>query len=138
MFIIFNEAIPCVTIGQTGSGKSYSMMGTAVDTGIIPRICRALFFMIIKQTEVGKDSNDRRAFSVEASYLEIYNENIRDLLDPSRVNLRIREHPKTGVFVENLSSCAVECYKDVEDLLEMGLEQRTTAATNMNRESSRY
>jgi hypothetical protein len=53
------------------------------------------------------------------------------------VNLRVREHPTTGVFVENLSSCAVECYKDVQDLLEMGLEQRTTAATNMNSESSR-
>ena len=64
-------------------------------------------------------------------------QNIRDLLDPTRVNLRVREHPTTGVFVENLSSCAVECYKDVQDLLEMGLEQRTTAATNMNSESSR-
>lgn len=126
--------------GQTGSGKSYSMMGTALDAGIIPRVCRALFYMIIKQTEQpsrSEDSDDRRGFSVEASYLEIYNENIRDLLDPSRVNLKVREHPTTGVFVENLSSCAVECYKDVEDLLEMGLEQRTTAATNMNNESSR-
>jgi hypothetical protein len=58
-------------------------------------------------------------------------------LDPNRHNLRVREHPTTGVFVENLSTCAVESYKDVEDLLEMGLEQRTTASTNMNNESSR-
>lgn len=126
--------------GQTGSGKSYSMMGTANDTGIIPRVCRALFYMIIRQTEEHSSVSagaEKRGFSVEASYLEIYNENIRDLLDPARVNLKVREHPTTGVFVENLSSCAVECYKDVEDLLEMGLEQRTTAATNMNRESSR-
>jgi hypothetical protein len=49
----------------------------------------------------------------------------------------VREHPTTGVFVENLSTCAVDSYKDVEDLLEMGLLQRTTAATQMNSESSR-
>ena len=136
-----------ITSGQTGSGKSYSMMGTPADAGLIPRVCRALFYMIGRQTEEeaqhhsstcsSSSSMERRGFSVEASYLEIYNEHIRDLLDPSRSNLRVREHPTTGVFVENLSSCAVECYKDVEDLLEMGLEQRTTAATNMNRESSR-
>lgn len=62
---------------------------------------------------------------------------MRDLLDASKVNLRVREHPTLGVFVEDLSHCAVESYRDVEDLIEMGLQQRTTAATNMNSESSR-
>jgi hypothetical protein len=49
----------------------------------------------------------------------------------------VREHPTTGVFVEDLSTCAVESYKDIQDLLELGLEHRTTASTNMNAESSR-
>jgi hypothetical protein len=124
--------------GQTGSGKSYSMMGNLTDAGIIPRVCRALFYMISKQADPNNGSGvDPRSISVEADYLEIYNENIRDLLDATKSNLRVREHPTTGVFVENLSSCAVESYEDVEDLLAMGLEQRTTAATNMNSESSR-
>lgn len=124
--------------GQTGSGKSYSMMGNATDAGIIPRVCRALFYMISRQGDSDNESGiEPRHISVEADYLEIYNENIRDLLDSTRNNLRVREHPTTGVFVENLSSCAVESYEDVEDLLAMGLEQRTTAATNMNSESSR-
>ena len=131
--------------GQTGSGKSYSMMGSDDDPGIIPRVCMALFYLIRRHYEtVASDINagsniepSDRQYSVEASYLEIYNERIRDLLDPSRTNLRVREHPQTGVFVENLSTCAVESYKDVCDLLEMGLEQRTTASTNMNSESSR-
>lgn len=131
--------------GQTGSGKSYSMMGSDADPGIIPRVCMALFYLIQRhyenvegEVEAGIKTNPSdRQFSVEASYLEIYNERIRDLLDPSRTNLKVREHPQTGVFVENLSTCAVENYKDVSDLLEMGLEQRTTATTNMNSESSR-
>jgi hypothetical protein len=124
--------------GQTGSGKSYSMMGNSTDAGIIPRVCRALFYMILRQADPDNGSGvEPRSISVEADYLEIYNENIRDLLDSTKSNLRVREHPTTGVFVENLSSCAVESYEDVEDLLAMGLEQRTTAATNMNSESSR-
>jgi hypothetical protein len=131
--------------GQTGSGKSYSMMGSDADPGIIPRVCMALFYLIRRhyekvegEIEAGsKTEPSDRQFSVEASYLEIYNERIRDLLDPGRTNLKVREHPHTGVFVENLSTCAVESYKDVSDLLEMGLEQRTTASTNMNSESSR-
>ena len=65
--------------GQTGSGKSYSMMGTEKDPGIIPRICRALFYMILRHSqEAGIDialvSIEDRPFTVEASYLEIYNE----------------------------------------------------------------
>jgi kinesin family member 1 len=127
--------------GQTGSGKSYSMMGSDADPGIIPRVCMALFYLIRRHYETVEgepgDSSSSRQFSVEASYLEIYNERIRDLLDPGRAHLKVREHPQTGVFVENLSTCAVQSYKDVSDLLEMGLQQRTTASTNMNSESSR-
>jgi hypothetical protein len=133
------------------------MMGSESSPGIIPRICRALFYLIKRYNlehgfTIEEVAPEERPYTVEASYLEIYNEvsitlssqiflkqiqKIRDLLDPTRHNLRVREHPTTGVFVENLSTCAVENYKDVEDLLEMGLEQRTTASTNMNSESSR-
>jgi hypothetical protein len=66
--------------GQTGSGKSYSMMGTDRDPGIIPRICRALFYMIKRHglenggVNPAELSAEDRPFTVEASYLEIYNE----------------------------------------------------------------
>lgn len=62
--------------GQTGSGKSYSMMGTNKDKGIIPRLCDALFDIISEKTD------EENAFKVEVSYMEIYNEKVRDLLDP--------------------------------------------------------
>ncbi|ESO09326.1 hypothetical protein HELRODRAFT_73799, partial [Helobdella robusta] len=62
--------------GQTGSGKSYSMMGTSDQKGIIPRLCDALFDEIVQSTD--SETN----FKVEVSYLEIYNEKVRDLLDP--------------------------------------------------------
>ncbi|MGH0161128.1 UNVERIFIED_CONTAM: hypothetical protein FKN15_043329, partial [Acipenser sinensis] len=62
--------------GQTGSGKSFSMMGTADQPGLIPRLCGALF------ERVSKEGNESHSFKVEVSYMEIYNEKVRDLLDP--------------------------------------------------------
>ncbi|KAK1343019.1 hypothetical protein QTO34_015789 [Cnephaeus nilssonii] len=62
--------------GQTGSGKSYTMMGTADQPGLIPRLCSGLF----ERTQ--KEENEEQSFKVEVSYMEIYNEKVRDLLDP--------------------------------------------------------
>ncbi|XP_026943809.1 kinesin-like protein KIF13B isoform X2 [Sagmatias obliquidens] len=119
--------------GQTGSGKSYTMMGTADQPGLIPRLCSGLF----ERTQ--KEENEEQSFKVEVSYMEIYNEKVRDLLDPkgSRQTLKVREHSVLGPYVDGLSKLAVTGYKDIESLMSEGNKSRTVAATNMNEESSR-
>lgn len=120
--------------GQTGAGKSYTMMGKQEDgqEGIIPQICKELFRRIRKnnQTDV--------KYSVEVSYMEIYCERVRDLLNPkNKGNLKVREHPLLGPYVEDLSKLAVTSYEDIHDLIDEGNKARTVAATNMNETSSR-
>ncbi|XP_018415137.1 PREDICTED: kinesin-like protein KIF13A isoform X3 [Nanorana parkeri] len=119
--------------GQTGSGKSFSMMGSADQPGLIPRLCSALF---LRATEL---ENDSQTFKVEVSYMEIYNEKVRDLLDPkgSRHSLKVREHKVLGPYVDGLSQLAVTTFEDIESLMSEGNKSRTVAATNMNEESSR-
>uniref|UniRef100_A0A8C5IVZ2 Kinesin family member 13B n=1 Tax=Junco hyemalis TaxID=40217 RepID=A0A8C5IVZ2_JUNHY len=119
--------------GQTGSGKSYTMMGTADQPGLIPRLCSGLF------ERAQKEENEEQSFKVEVSYMEIYNEKVRDLLDPkgSRQSLKVREHSVYGPYVDGLSKLAVASYKDIESLMSEGNKSRTVAATNMNEESSR-
>uniref|UniRef100_A0A8K9WV35 Kinesin motor domain-containing protein n=1 Tax=Oncorhynchus mykiss TaxID=8022 RepID=A0A8K9WV35_ONCMY len=120
--------------GQTGAGKSYTMMGRQEEgqEGIIPQLCEDLF----KRT-VGNTDPDL-SFSVEVSYMEIYCERVRDLLNPkSKGTLRVREHPIMGPYVEDLSKLAVTGYNDIQDLMDCGNKARTVAATNMNETSSR-
>ena len=80
--------------GQTGSGKSYSMMGCPGQDGLIPRITKELY----KNIESGAASDVK--FKVEVSYMEIYNEKVRDLLNPSDKTLKVREHAATGPYVD--------------------------------------
>eukprot|EP00759_Apiculatamorpha_spiralis_P024666 PhF_6_TR27945/c0_g1_i1/m.41204/K17914/KIF13; kinesin family member 13 len=130
---VLNGYNACVfAYGQTGSGKTYSMMGTPSDPGLIPRICQNLYGAIAERSAT-------HVFSVECSYLEIYNENVRDLLNPkdSGMNLKIRQHPKFGVFVEGLTKIEAKTQEEVLALLEDGLKVRTVAATLMNATSSR-
>ncbi|XP_046809871.1 kinesin-like protein unc-104 isoform X12 [Lucilia cuprina] len=120
--------------GQTGAGKSYTMMGKQEEhqEGIIPMICKDLFNRI-RSTETGE-----LKYSVEVSYMEIYCERVRDLLNPkNKGNLRVREHPLLGPYVEDLSKLAVTSYEDIHDLIDEGNKARTVAATNMNETSSR-
>ncbi|CZR68613.1 probable kinesin-II subunit [Phialocephala subalpina] len=119
--------------GQTGSGKSYSMMGYGKDAGVIPKICQDMFERI---GEMQQDKNLR--CTVEVSYLEIYNERVRDLLNPStKGNLKVREHPSTGPYVEDLAKLVVSSFNEIEHLMDEGNKARTVAATNMNETSSR-
>ncbi|ELU07622.1 hypothetical protein CAPTEDRAFT_180938 [Capitella teleta] len=107
------------------------MMGTTGNTGLIPRICEGLFGMM-------KDPDT--TYRVQVSYLEIYNERVRDLLrdkNQPQLNLKVREHPKDGPYVQDLSRHLVVSFSDVEDLIRRGNLHRTTAATNMNEHSSR-
>ncbi|XP_078130794.1 kinesin-like protein KIF13B isoform X2 [Sander vitreus] len=130
-FMGYNACI--FAYGQTGSGKSYTMMGSAEQPGLIPRLCSSLFGRTVQEAREGE------SFTVEVSYMEIYNEKVRDLLDPkgNRQALRVREHKVLGPYVDGLSRLAVSCYKDIESLMSEGNKSRTVAATNMNEESSR-
>ncbi|KAI4802323.1 hypothetical protein KUCAC02_020171 [Chaenocephalus aceratus] len=86
-----------------------------------------------------KEAGEQEQFTVEVSFMEIYNEKVRDLLDPkgNRQALRVREHKVMGPYVDGLSRLAVACYTDIESLMSEGNKSRTVAATNMNEESSR-
>nr|XP_046237377.1 kinesin-like protein KIF1C [Scatophagus argus]XP_046237378.1 kinesin-like protein KIF1C [Scatophagus argus] len=120
--------------GQTGAGKSYTMMGKQEpgQEGIIPQLCEDLF------QRTGENTDPDLTYSVEVSYMEIYCERVRDLLNPkSQGTLRVREHPILGPYVEDLSKLAVTGFTDIRDLMDAGNKARTVAATNMNETSSR-
>ncbi|KAK9289237.1 hypothetical protein L1049_017711 [Liquidambar formosana] len=129
--------------GQTGSGKTYTMMGEIYevegklneDCGITPRIFEYLFMRIRAEEDNRRD--EQLKYSCKCSFLEIYNEQITDLLEPSSTNLQLREDLKKGVYVENLSEYNVRTVNDVSKLLLQGAANRKMAATHMNSESSR-
>ncbi|PKI40312.1 hypothetical protein CRG98_039337 [Punica granatum] len=129
--------------GQTGSGKTHTMLGDieggtrrhSVNCGMTPRVFEYLFSRIQKEKEARKDGKLR--FTCRCSFLEIYNEQILDLLDPSSSNLQIREDNKKGVYVENLREVEVSSAREVILQLIQGAANRKVAATNMNRASSR-
>uniref|UniRef100_A0A3B4WEW3 Kinesin motor domain-containing protein n=1 Tax=Seriola lalandi dorsalis TaxID=1841481 RepID=A0A3B4WEW3_SERLL len=114
--------------GQTGSGKSYTMMGDTVSKALSD------FSALSK--------SDAVSFRTEVSYLEIYNERVQDLLNKRTTAtdggcLRVREHPRDGPYVENLSKHLIYNHRDMEDLIILGNANRTTASTGMNDLSSR-
>lgn len=117
----------------SGSGKSYTMMGSQDNKGIIPRLCDELFYSISS-----KQTPDL-SYKVEVSYMEIYNEKVHDLLDPkpNKQSLKVREHNVLGPYVDGLSQLAVSSFEDIDNLMTEGNKSRTVAATNMNAESSR-
>ncbi|TMW66411.1 hypothetical protein Poli38472_004176 [Pythium oligandrum] len=116
--------------GQTGAGKSFSMVGYGNDKGIIPRASEVIFERI--------DANTSEiTFKVEASMMEIYNERVKDLFNPSSDNLKIRDHPRQGPYAEGLTRHAVSSYSEISRLMDAGILARTTASTNMNATSSR-
>nr|XP_017035125.1 kinesin-like protein Klp98A isoform X2 [Drosophila kikkawai] len=119
--------------GQTGSGKTFTMMGTPNNPGLIPRICEELF----ARMRVGQESGT--GYRTHASYLEIYNERVKDLLAAQSTGhgLRVREHRSLGPYVENLSQHAVSDFDEIQECIARGNAQRTTASTNMNDTSSR-
>ena len=153
--------------GQTSSGKTYTMMGTKRDPGIIPRLCRELFEKIEDDDNVRKmkvDQGDadsagttRKVTKCSVSYMEIYNEKVKDLLivpnknhkpqfksrfdnasaDEGFQTLRVRQHPLHGPFVEGLSKVDVNNWLDCVRIIRQGNEMRSSAHTSMNDQSSR-
>ncbi|XP_044087514.1 stAR-related lipid transfer protein 9 isoform X1 [Neovison vison] len=121
--------------GQTGSGKTYTMLGTPASVGLTPRICEGLF---IREKDYAPLPSSCR---IKISFLEIYNERVRDLLKQSdqkkSYTLRVREHPEMGPYVQGLSQHVVTNYKQVIQLLEEGIANRITAATHVHEASSR-
>ncbi|KAL8655185.1 MAG: hypothetical protein Q9226_003145 [Calogaya cf. arnoldii] len=120
--------------GQTGAGKSYTMMGADIDheeqRGIIPRIVEQMFASILR-------SPGNIEYTVRVSYMEIYMEKIRDLLVPQNDNLPVHEEKSRGVYVKGLLEIYVSSIQEVYEVMRRGGLARATAATNMNQESSR-
>ncbi|XP_068665503.1 kinesin-like protein KIN-12B [Aristolochia californica] len=140
----FNSSI--FAYGQTGSGKTYTMWGppnalteddppSADQKGLTPRVFELLFARI--NEEKIKHTDKELHYQCRCSFLEIYNEQITDLLDPNRKNLQIREDIKSGVYVEALTEEYVCDMKDLMKVLIKGLANRRTGATSINAESSR-
>ncbi|KAJ3479834.1 hypothetical protein NLG97_g8219 [Lecanicillium saksenae] len=120
--------------GQTGAGKSYTMMGTSIDDesgrGVIPRIVEQIFASIMS-------SPSTIEYTVRVSYMEIYMERIRDLLAPQNDNLPVHEEKNRGVYVKGLLEIYVSSVQEVYEVMRRGGNARAVAATNMNQESSR-
>ncbi|KAL8215706.1 hypothetical protein R6Q57_022543 [Mikania cordata] len=131
--------------GQTGSGKTYTLWGppsamledqsTGGDRGLVPRIFQMLFAEI--QREQNQAEGKHINYQCRCSFLEIYNEQIGDLLDPTQRNLEIKDDAKHGFYVENLSEEYVMGYEDVTQILIKGLSNRKIGATSINSKSSR-
>ncbi|XP_077200403.1 kinesin-like protein KIF28 [Paroedura picta] len=118
--------------GPTGSGKSYSMIGYGANRGIIPVVCEELF-----KTIQNKEKNWQ--YQVTFSMLEIYNEQVIDLLSKVKKpgGLKVREDQQQGFYVDGLKLVPCDSYAQIERLMEQGTKIRTTASTSMNATSSR-
>jgi len=126
--------------GQTGSGKTHSVLGNEDNPhnrGLLPRIIEKLF----EEIDQDQEQMEEVSYRCKVSYLEIYNEHIRDLLVPpdkrDNVNLPVRQHKKLGCYVPGLTENAVTKYKEVKKMIDFGAKTRVVAATNMNAGSSR-
>ncbi|XP_058081265.1 kinesin-like protein KIN-12F [Magnolia sinica] len=140
----FNTSI--LSYGQTGSGKTHTMWGPPSamvegnysprsNQGIVPRIFHMLFSEIQKEKENSDEGQIN--YQCRCSFLEIYKEQITDLLDPTQRNLQIRDDAKNGFYVENLSEEYVTSFEDVTQILIKGLSNRKVGATSINSKSSR-
>ncbi|XP_068196099.1 kinesin-like protein KIF3B isoform X2 [Antennarius striatus] len=119
--------------GQTGTGKTYTMEGDRLDPerrGVIPNSFDHIF------THISRSQNQQ--YLVSASYLEIYQEEIRDLLSQDQsCRLQLRERPDTGVYVKELLSIVTKSVREIEEIMNVGNKNRSVGATNMNEQSSR-
>ncbi|KAH6597859.1 hypothetical protein BASA50_004203 [Batrachochytrium salamandrivorans] len=124
--------------GQTGSGKTFTITGpngpqSPQALGIVPR---ALSFMFDCITAM-RQANQLESIRIQASYLEIYNENVHDLLNTQNSTLPVRWSSERGFYVENLLIVDCDVLEDSLAVLEEGLRNRTVASHNMNEHSSR-
>lgn len=119
--------------GQTGAGKTHTLSASRdKQMGLIPYVLEGLFMQ-----HRAKFKNDE--LRIWISFMEIYNEQIRDLLSPGRetTDLKVRDHPELGAYVPGLTEAPCSEISDVKSLLDFGTKKRVTAVTNMNAGSSR-
>lgn len=130
LFEGFNVCL--LAYGQTSSGKTYTMMGDETQPGVIPSLIKD----ILKQMDIS--INQKVQCELTFSYMEIYNEQVIDLLSKDQnVKCKIRENPQTGPYVENLKEVSISSYAQFLNFLKLGNRVRSTASTLMNDLSSR-
>lgn len=123
----YNSSI--FSYGPTSSGKTFTMFGENNNPGIIPRTCKYIF-SCLKETE----------FNIKCSFLEIYREKIRDLLDCSTASnneLKIRQHPTKGIYIQGIKEKLVYNPNEIMNHINEGMDQRITSSTALNNVSSR-
>ena len=135
--------------GQTGSGKTYTMGSEAhsIDEetsqhGLIPRFMADVFRTLAERKAQADNGSDATGpllleYSVAASFLEVYGEDVHDLLDKDRKSLPLRDDSQGGVVIAGLTNQTVTSSREALDILHVGTRNRTTAATLMNLTSSR-
>ncbi len=123
----FNAAV--FAYGATGAGKTYTMLGDDNNPGIMPLTFGELFKQI--------KNYSNREYLIKLCYLEIYNENIRDLLINSSANLELREDPNKGLIINGITEIIANSGEHILSILKKGNKKRTTEATNANQTSSR-
>ena len=116
--------------GQTSSGKTHTMQGSANEPGIVPQGISMVFEQI-------KQRSTRQDFLVRCSYIEIYNENITDLLKPGNGHLKLHTDPKKGTYVGDATEVVLANAQQAAQLIEQGAAARHVGETRMNSESSR-
>jgi len=116
--------------GQTSSGKTHTMLGEDLDNleerGVIPRMVKGFF-------DKNADQPEDIEFSIKVSFLEIYNEKIKDLLDPKKNNLKIHETKQGGIYVKDMTETYVGNEDEVYSILKIGNDNRSIGSTNMNK-----
>lgn len=121
--------------GQTGAGKSYSMIGYGANKGIVPQATQEIFRRIQDNDDPSKE------YEVTAQMVEIYNEKVQDLLiNPNKRpgnGLKIRESKLSGVYIEGVTKKPVSSYEQIEEVMETGNKHRSIGAHAMNATSSR-
>lgn len=117
--------------GQSGSGKTHTVMGTEIEPGITPRIIREIFNAIL-------ESDSDVLYTITVSFVEIYLEKIRDLLNPTEENLKLREGGyRAGIWIQNVVEQPVNSYEDIMGVIDLGNSNRSIGETRMNDKSSR-
>lgn len=117
--------------GATGAGKTHTMLGRIGQQGVIGFTFEALFDQILEERK-------QKDFSVRMSFIEIYNEELKDLLndDTDKPNVEIREDPNKGIYLSGVKELECNSTEDILNLLHTGNYNRTTEATDANEQSS--
>ena len=128
----FNGTV--LAYGQTSSGKTHTMVGPDIEDpekqGIIPRMVKTVFEKI-------ESASEDIEFTVKISMVEIYMEKIKDLLDPTKTNLKIHEDKIKGIYIQDVTEMYVGDDLEVYDIMATGNDNRAIGVTDMNSQSSR-